>query len=337
MLNMDNIGQLKREVFARQKHLAEIYQNFGDLSLFNYVDGWKIFAPGKQMDSLIDSIQRLLNPIYGSELAQDVAAQISQKPLVSTIDHHGLLNHPFFINSNLIYGLKKDLKYLVCLTTAGVSLNNSSWPGCLLLNGSNGQLKRYSFFPDRQKTQPVLVLPAVEPEATARISKQIHKDKNLGSDNSQKLESLILDIFSGDKIYHQPNFSSQACLLSSALWSKIFPSAPKIIYLPVEDLVSQVITTKIIPDSGHVLHRLFFSNTGWQLVEKYFAGSLGAFTGEHKGSFLFWGIDAKGRRLHLRRGQSSIKDQGSASFDLSPETIAQALTQGKLYPTTLVC
>jgi hypothetical protein len=101
-------------------------------------------------------------------------------------------------------------------------------------------------------------------------------------------------------------------------------------------LISQIISEIIVPSHSHILHQLLFTPKGWLLIEKYFTGSLGAFSGQHKGSFLFWGVDKKGHRIHLQHEDDRIKGV-PYSLKLDPEAISQALKQRELYPTSLVC
>ncbi len=162
----------------------------------------------------------------------------------------------------------------------------------------------------------------------------------------------LLDKIIGADVFKQHDFSSQAGLISYRLWQEIFPKAPKVIYLPLEELVSEVVVNIVCKDPNHLLHRLFFSKQGWNLIEKHFQGSLGAFSGAHKGSFLFWGIDTKGRRVHLHRDESGIRNPRRSSrqartlrgrhelgieWELKPEKISVALKSKQLYPTSLVC
>jgi hypothetical protein len=326
---MDKIKLLKAKVFGKQEILANVYSRSAGENLFDYVSKWQTSPPGKESKILASRAQELLFKIYPQEQAKAASAQLAALPLVSTIDHHGILNHPFFINSNLIFSLKKDLKYLICLSTSGVSLNNSSWPGSLLLTGSDGGSKRLSFFKDKLKTQTVFSAPAMDLQTTEAVLNKVG-----GGDKAiTELKKLFKKVLANKNLN---NFSSQSSIISSMLWSNIFPSAPEVIYLPVEDLVSRIIIQEIAPDPKHALHKLFFTEPGWRQIEKYFTGQLGAFISPAKGSFLFWAVDHNGRRLHLSREGAGIKGSG-VNFSLSPEPISGALELRQIYPTSLVC
>jgi hypothetical protein len=333
---MDALNRLKAEVFAKQKTLAKIYKEFGEQSLFDYAQGWKVSLVSKNTRAFFDSAGSLLQKVYPESVVNEALIQTGQMPLVSTIDHHGILNHPFFVNSNLIFGQRRGLKYLLCLSTAGVSLNNSSWPGCLLLSRPDGQTERLSFFPDRLKTRAVLTANNFSKEDSARVENQIKTLDFLPFDGRQRLLGLIQEIFHSPELFNFKNFAAQASYVSGALWEKIFPDAPKLLYLPLESLISDIIVKEIAANKDHLLYKLFFTAPGWDSIEKYFSGTLGAFGGGHKGSFLFWGIDGKGRRIRLARQKDKLY-HGDFAVSSSAESIVGGLQTGKLYPTSLIC
>lgn len=334
---MDNFESLKQEVFARQKTLAEIYYDFGHKTVFDYVNSWQEAIAVPELAALAAQIKALLLETYPADLTEKILLQFSSNPIASTIDHHGILNHPFFINSNLIFGQKQNLKYLLCLTTSGISLNNSSWPAGLLLTGADGKLKRLSFFPDKIKTHPVLGAKALAPRDLDKIFYQIQADAQLSGAEKEKLRDLLENLFSDGKIYSLPDFSRQASVLSMRLWDKIFSNAPAVVYLPLEDLVSRVLINIVAKNSDHFLHSLLFTEDGWNLTEKYFRGAAGGFGNGQKGSFLFWGLDAFGRRTRIYRQGLTLSDGELMTFNLSADGLAAALGDKKLYPTSLVC
>lgn len=311
------VEQLKIEVFSRQKTLAEIYKTYGHVSLSDYANEWQV-GEFRLADVFVKALEAQVNKLY-PDIAQKVVNQLQTLPLVSTIDHLGILNHPFFINSNLIFSLRKNIKYLICLPTAGVSLNNSSWPGCLIRHDEKGHMRRSSFFPDRLKNLPVFSAPAIALPFPPYIGGGIEGGV-LNTDD------LINNLFDDESIFNFPNFSEQACVLSVRFWQLIFPAAPKLIYVPLEDLVASLVVDVIGQDDSHILHKLIFTKAGWQLLDKYFHGLKGAFDGGY-GTFLFWQVDEKGRRVRLPQPDMPIQ----------PQSVCALLNQRKIYPGSLLC
>jgi hypothetical protein len=169
-----------------------------------------------------------------------------------------------------------------------------------------------------------------------KVQSQIQTAGFLTEDNKHRLLDLVEEIFQNENFFKFDNFSAQASYASAALWAKVFPAAPKLFYLPLEELISAVIADEIAPNKDHILYKLFFTVLGWDSIEKYFQGSLGAFSSSHKGSFLFWGLSGKVRRIHLARRKDQLAN-GDFVIPANAEAIVNNLQTGKLYPTSLVC
>ncbi len=326
---MENIDRLKKEVFGKQKTLANIYQENGQSFLSDYVLRWGI-SEIKPATGLMSALNSLLAGIYGKDEASKITEQVRSQPLVSTIDHHGIFGHSFFLNSNLLFSLRPETKYLPVFATSGISLNNSSWPGCLVLTDSCGKLIRLSFFNDQYKTKTVFSAKKIGRQNVENILGHIQKLDFLDEAKKSKLTKLVSNVFLSAKVLERQTFSDQACLINQMFWTEVFPEAPKLIYLPLEDLVARVIIKDIVSNPEHVLYKLLFSSYGRDLAEKYFIDLKGAF-GQGHGSFLFWGATEDGHRLALTR--EILEKDYSASAD----KIAEDLNKRKIYPTSLVC
>ncbi len=334
---MDYLNELKSEVFKRQKTLAKIVELHGQKSLFDYVAGWA--TPDAVINQpVVDIIARLAGNYMSEPDAQLLASQIQKSPLVSTVDHHGIFGHPFFLNANLLFSLKKELKYLPVFPTSGVSLNNSSWPGCLVLTNPNtGELARLSFFHDGHKTKAVFGALSIREAEVSRVLEQISQLEFLNAVQKEKLTGLVNKIFSSYLIQSQKTFSDQACVISQMLWQEIFPKAPKMVYLPLEDIVAEIIIKDVAINPDNILHKLLFTKNGLDLLEKYFTGVRGAFA-KNRGSFLFWGVDDEDRRVALHREGLKVKDERlNLEYYLTTESISNALNDRHIYPTSLLC
>ncbi len=329
---MEQTSDLRKAVFSKRPALAKIYREFGHKSIFEYVNSWRLASP-KKGSLLVSTIIELTGSLYGQGVANEVSGQLESHPLISTIDHHGILNHPFFINSNLLFSLNDHLKYLVCLSTASVSINNSSWPGCLVYHDEDGKFCKLPVTSSSNGMRSVFAEPAITQIQVEASFKRL-EDANLSADKKLLIKSLIERHFTG-QIFGLPGFSDQAAMLSFKLWREFFPGAAKVIYLPIEEVVSQILA-ELLKDPNHLFTLLLTQEPGWALLEKYLDGTEGGFTNAHKGSFLFWGLSGKKRRIHLRREGKKLVGEGG-SYDLSPGVLAGYLERREIYPTTLTC
>jgi hypothetical protein len=334
---MEQWEQLKTEVFKQRPILDKIYKQHGALSLTNYVKSWKINLSA-DTGQILSLVKDQYAQIYGADVALGVVAQLGKLPLVSTVDHHGLFGHPFFLNSNLLFSLYSGLDYLPVLATAGVSMNNSSWPGCLVLTDPRtGKIKRLSFFPDGHKTKTVFAAARITEQQVNKVLAEIGRLNFLDSAKKLKLATVVKDIFLANDVLAGQNFSNQACLINHKLWQRVFPIAPQLAYLSLEDLVAEIIIKNIATNPTHILYQLMFTSAGWLMLEKYFIGLKGAF-GKTNGSFLFWGVDEQGRRVSLvRQGAEVVDDKTGIGYRMSAVEISQALGDRKIYPTSLTC
>ncbi len=296
-----SLNEIKVQVFKKRPVLGEIENNFGDLTLSGYIKtAWEM--PKQKPDQeFLKIISHFLNTIYGSNIADQARQQLLAKPLVSTIDHLGIWGHPIFVNADLIYSLHFKLpEYAICLATESVSLNNvTSWSGSVLKHDDFANLHRHSFFPDKLKTLPVFSTPSITEKDILRFKKN--------KESEYILNALQIDT-------NQNSFSTQTCRMSYNLWQKVFPSAPKLVYLPLESIVLEYIKN-IIGDQENIIGKLILTAEGRELWQKYFSN-------EH--TFMFWGIDEKGRRQILR----NLPDRGN---------LLKLIEGRKIYPSSPLC
>lgn len=290
-----DLQEIKNEVFKRRPVLGEIEEKYGRSLLYNYIkNDWQ--SSKEKPDKVFLSVfKNITSEIYGNELAERALYQLARKPMVSTIEHHGIWGHPIFVNSALIYSLAfEPEEYAIALSTESVSLNNtSSWSGCFLASGQAG-LKRFSLFSDKQKTLPVFSCPAF-----SRVKEELYNQV-------PHLQELL------NNALEQPSFSAQASKITYKLWEKVFPSAPKLLYVPLESVVLKYLQ---VLEEGHPLAKLIFSQQGRELWKKYFRE-------EH--TFLFWGLDKKGRRIALK----TLPDR---------ENLLELASLKQIYPSSPLC
>lgn len=298
--------EIQNQVFALRPALAEIASKYGNSTLKNYIKEQWLIPQGAVDEQFLEVLKLELKAIYGQDLAETAISQLRKKPLVSTIDHHGIWNHPIFVNSALIYSLNFEPNELaLTLATESVSLNNSSsWSGSLLYHNEQLNLERRSFFTDSKKTLPVF---SVSPITFSDITRF---QKITKGSFEQLLEALkIKDLLGAE------NFSTQACLLSLNFWQGLFPGAPKLVYLPLESLILKYLTG-VLQNPQNFWSRLILTQQGRGLWREYFAAER---------TFMFWGIDGKGRR------------QAINSLPEKPEAIFKLMGEKKIYPSSPLC
>ena len=328
-----SLFEMRKVVFEKRKILAKIYKKFGSLSLVEYVSQWQVVKHPVDKQ-VLKIIFQLAEKLYGKELANPMVSQIKTNGLISTIDHHGIWGHPFFLNSNLIFSLYPKLKFLPVFATAGVSLNNSSRPSAVsVFSKKTKKLERFSFFPDSLKMQTVLATKAITKQDFQKVLLHIEASSFLEIQEKIALKSLVTELFQSSKVFKAKNFSDQACLLSKNLWEDIFPKSPKLVYLSLEEIVSEVLQKIILKNSKNFLYKIFFLQT--KKLHETFLGMKGCFS-DNSGSFLFWGLDQKGHRVGLKVLDGYLVGE-NFTLMFEAKSISRALKQKQIYPSTLTC
>ncbi len=292
----------KKEVFSRRSQLSKIYEEFGHLSLKQYVkDAWE--APVNPLDPLfLKVLKNELDLLNNKTQSAAICRQIASKPIVSTIDHLGIWNHPIYVNSDLIYSQYfGSVEFLPVFATESVSLNNtSSWSGCLLRHNENLKQERFSFFPDRLKNLPVFSAPAFGEKELSVL------EKKLPSQLKPVLKSL-----GAAKAAGLGSFSKQAAFMSSYMWKAVFPSAPKLVVVGLESLMTDYLL-EIFKLDKHFISWLVLNPSGQKAWNKYFPR-------EH--TRMFWGINDHGRRVAVNRLPAA-------------EGLLEGLRNRKFYPSS---
>jgi len=322
-MNTD-IDQLQSVVLEKLPVLNDIYRVHGQKTVYDHVQDWQ-GGPAFIKPVLAAVITEVVGELYGEVVAQEINKQLSITSFVSTIDHHGLLNHPFFINSNLIVSLRKDMTHVVCFPTAGVSLNNSSWPGCVLYH-ENNDLKRVSFFSDKEKQSVVL---------SKRSFSRLQYEQVLGIISKQKPELLEYISASGiDRMFEPQYFWQQASIASPLLWQMVFPSAPRIVYPPLEIVMGRLLV-RLLETKEKLFTQIIEDSFTRGLLQSCFFGMRGAFDGE-RGSFLFWGVDEQARRIALHLEDGFLLG-GGMRVPMTAASIIEGIRSARLYPGSLLC
>jgi hypothetical protein len=97
---------LEQAIYDRRPVLGDIMTKHGQKNLYAYTLDFLDVNSNPTLDvrrgAFLDIVHDALVPKLGTIVADEVRAQLHRKPLVSTIDHHGIIDHPFFVNANIV-------------------------------------------------------------------------------------------------------------------------------------------------------------------------------------------------------------------------------------------
>lgn len=356
------LRQLKERIFKRRPILGEIIHKHGRRSLFEYSREFLDVNLHPKMqerkEEMIRAIRNYARGLFGWKISREVVKQLLHCYMVSTCDHHGPITHPFFINSNLVSGLSyrdcrhHQMKYLIVLSYGSVSLNNnSSYSRGILFNaGTNGTLNhiKLPLFPDTEKTACVYGLrPYTERDlnrAKGLLKGKKHA-KEIDTQTEEKVMQILAEVFGNKDVLKCQSFSEQITKVNYRLWpmflhqeAKKIHEIPDLLYLEIETLVNRILIDRHFKNPDSILYKFIFDPRYLDLITKYFDGIEGAFfLARNTGTFLFWGLDQKNRRVRLIRDGMTLKSEdGSIAFELMPATVAKLLEEKKIFPSMIV-
>jgi hypothetical protein len=344
---------LWEEIFQKRPTLKTIVAEFGQRSVFEYIKSYlaKPAPPGKndraeQFLSTLNHIARIRLP---ATVVDVCIRQLEKNFTVSTVDHHGPVTHPFFLNPNLILALwvKEYIggsAVIPVLSTASISLNNSSFPrGFLLHAEARGSLAydRLSLFGSQGGMRPVFSLPAYGQPQIQHLRKQIIA---LPIPDAQK-QTVVRIISEACFIKHSDRYyAEQITRINYALWRALkhrwkTQDLPDLVTVEQETLVAELLCQYHLGQD--TLMNEVLCNPAWhEILIKHCSGIQGAFdfsTGY--GTFLFWGKESgTDRRLALSyHGSKIISESGSLAFALQPQALRDGLRNRQLIPSMLLC
>lgn len=368
---LKKIEQLKQVIWQRRPILGEIMKQHGDDTLFDYAQDFMDVNPSPVLDNrkheLINIVEGITSERLGTKIGQEVAAQLQSLPLVSTADHHAPIQHPFWVNANIIsavpyFGFQNSLvKNLIVFSFASVSTNNASgYPRGILLHGSDkgfNTLIRLPLLPDKFKMSTVYGTRSFTEDEVSRALKMLGSYVDSGevaSDVGYKVCEIIKNFYASAGVLSAKDLCSQITKLNFDVWPYLFRSdeytqgfynqdqapshGPGLIYIEIETIVKELLI-RFHLQGDTLLSKLIFDSKCQRLLGTLFNNIPGAFSNEkHWGTHLFWALDAKGHRVQLTlENNKLVSVNKDIVIDLTPQSITEALEKRLIFPGMMLC
>jgi hypothetical protein len=346
------MGTHKEQIIEPTPSLQTILAQYGGLSLQNYaqqeyhgiVSEDTVFLWKKQEFLLL--FKKYTKDEFGDEIAGIVTDSLEKNYCVSTGDHQGPLGHPFFFHSALLRWLVRPYEAIVNLCASNVSLGNSSYPRGIVFHGDGenttpGTYLHLPFFGAKDRMRPLYWLPPYWKDNVYKYIlpklEKYRKEKVITEEQAKHIELFIERSLLSEQILNVKSYSKQCTLLNFYWWREIFQeSLPPFIGLDGEDLTSYILVEQI--NESHIFPNTFLS-VNWQSeIEKLFNGIGCCFDIKSKhGTYLFWHLDANGKRQPLwRSGDRLITDDGAFNIKIDANIIAEYLQSKTLIPSWLL-
>ena len=354
----NRLEKIREMVFSRRPILKDIVEKHGDKSLHDYVKDYldtnSSVIISERQDEFLEVLGGEVERLYGEVMAKSVVGQLRKYYFVSTADHMGPINHPFFVNSNLLIASSiynnpdPVLKNIVVLACSNISIDNSSFPrGLFFHNHLSGsfQSHRLPFFSANLRPASVYKFPAYGDEELDKMFSALNSQRKNDEINAQEF-NRVNDILK--KIYIQPelldrkSYKDQICISNFNLWKEFFPKQeremPNLVYLSLEDVVVNLIIKKHL-DKDTIISRILFDQKYEKYINTYFKDIFGSFsTVNATGTYLFWALPdgAKNKIQLIKNGNFLQSRDGSYRIELSSESVKNALLKKELIPGLLL-
>lgn len=354
------IEDMKQAIWKKRPILGEIMQKHGAKTIYEYSKDFLDINPTPKLDErkaeLFQVTTELIEQRLGKSVAEGVQRQLLKKPLVSTIDHHGPITHPFFLNCNIISALPflenkndPDMHYEVVFSFSSVSVNNASaYPRGILFHGDTGKhqdIIRLPLLPDRFKMGVVYGMHGFTREDIDKAKKQLQekiKSNEITEKLSQNITNILDTYFGNSDVLSTPDLCTQITKINYALWPAFFHGQTEfkndLVYLDIETLVRELLIRFHLKNPNSLLYKVLFDPAYQKLVLKHFNNLPGAFSLENKtGTYFFWTMDDKLRRVGLQFHEDALWCDEAEHFDLTPDEVISHLEQKKILPSMLLC
>jgi hypothetical protein len=233
------------------------------------------------------------------------------------------------------------------LACANISFDNNSFPRGIEFNTTvNGEIKKQNlvFFPRNARPCPVVYYPAYTAESINTMHTKLNElvaSKEVSPQIAEQMHTLLDDIYQNPHALNQKFFSDQVSITNFDIWRKIHqdqPDAPNMVNIEQEKIVNALILKNHITKDT-LINKILFNSRYHRLIMKHFDKIMSAFDLETKsGTFLFWGLPKGGKyRVQLwKKGNTLTTSDGTFKVNLDPKSIATAIKNRELYPSTLL-
>lgn len=357
-LTRESFDELKQAVFSKQKNVADLYNQIGEVSVYAYYrtqarENRNKIIKSRKTES-IPVIHEEIRRVLGSRIAATVVRQLKDNDSIATVQHHAPLGHPNTLNAVLAGAIpyfgsnNPEHQNLLVFACAGVSFNNAQFPkGHLFHTLTDGKLdtNQLTFFGHAVDARPVMHHHGYDYEDIVSIKNVLSQYKREGLVNdeySQKISGIIDEIYSPPHPLSVDDYVDQVTITNYWFFKKLFKNykknAPNLVFMAQEKVSLSLIMAHHI-DKDTLIHKMMFDQQVLDKVENYFEGISGAFSKkEDTGTFLFWGFPKHGKyRVQLWRNGNFLEDkEGTYSVELTPESIRKAIINKELIPSVML-
>lgn len=336
--------------------LKAVNNEYQDMPLSGYLQFLKEEYCGRKAAPLDPVIEKAVadyaTELIGGEETKECIRILKLTGLLYTANHHVVNFHPMTVQGNILFeyliSLLTDTQVVPVFSCSTIPMSNAFYPrGLLIYDTLDGEECKVPVFPYRMRKVSVSHAPVFTKEMLLETGKTIHRYElsgKLSASAAGMAQTILEKVYAGDHLKNCERYGTQVTManrvLSEGYWRD---RKSHHVFLELEEVSRRVICHDLQNDDS-ILNKLLWNKKLLTSLEKNLNGVSGCWSGETGGTFLFWGIDSKGRAFRLsglaakeaRPGRLSLKgtdlDGKSHCFFMNRYELSDALMQRKLLP-----
>lgn len=365
-----SMSVLLEQVLERLPGVRRAVERHGHDSLARYAallrrpDPASPHPPLQSPDDLLERAHARTGRLLGPERADALAEALGASLSALTANHHGLDCLAQSVQGVLSYAVGSDAHCPV-LACGMVPLSSFSYPRGLCLSRMDpdtGASLRVPVFPSSMRYVLVHAAPPLTSDMASRAAGRaaaLGRQGLVTGDEARFMADFLDRDCLDPAVLACPRYADQAVVLQARLLDRLLPQGPRVTVLELEDLAVDLLLEDLGRDClasavcldgrlrSMVLDALDGVEGCWN--QSLLAGLAREGGGQNDragaGTALFWGLDAKGRRVPLAcvgsgpeamlAGQALASSGGRAErleVPLRVDALLQALRQGRLAP-----
>ncbi len=376
--NNSLIDRYMAEIRKRLPVVDRALELYGDMPLSEYLNVVSETASERYQshEDLADVVYEYALPLLGEEAAAMAREELKQSPVVLTANHHGVDYFAQSVQGTLLFSRRKlpdgsPARTVPVLACGNIPLDNITYPRGALLYGSpaenKGLLTRVPLFSNKVRRQPVARVQGVEYSMLQQALKKLTKQQQKSEVYPVSADTLkeLLQEYAAVDVLQKDNYSDQAVLLNDRIWQRLFAAdvvKPQLIYLELEKIAEKLLVIDLKNPHSLVSSLLFDEQLRTSLITKLDTVSCCWNSSELQqrwdtrnssvekvvtgcGTFMFWAVDDKGRRIPLAvvAGDDGYwlrgcDDNGNLKeVFLTAQSLLLELQEGRIMPSVFTC
>lgn len=348
------IRELMADILREAPLLEESQQRYGNLTLGEYCDmlarkGQEVTEEIMPSGDVTEAVRAYLSPLVGEEPAEQTAQQVLEQKLLLTANHHEVEYCVQALQGNLLYdyviekmGFKEGIVPIFSNTT--VNMSNENFPRGIQVYHTHTQMERFPIFPFKQRNSLVAAAEGFTRENLMQTRKNILRNQINGTLEPRTAEcmvGLLEQVYQAEEVLKEKQYAKQAVIVNQVLGKRLFCDSEKnFIYIELEEISTRLLLKDLQREDGLVEILLFREEYRKKLTQEL-EGKTGCWdTKGRKGTWFFWGIDAKKRRVSMvpqQRGEkmylTGVDMEGNEyTYPFDRESVVDLLHERRILP-----